>query len=123
MVPHQDSSFIHTSPLSCVGLWWALEDCTRDNGCLWAQPGACGAGSPWCLTVLAADGFLLLVQHSAAAEQQSDHLCVAHYQTIQHRLCPVCGAPQAALSSIFGYLAYGLCALCYCCTPTQAATS
>ncbi|KAG2447298.1 hypothetical protein HYH02_007628 [Chlamydomonas schloesseri] len=39
VVPHQDSSFIHTSPLSCVGLWWALEDCTRDNGCLWAMPG------------------------------------------------------------------------------------
>lgn len=36
----QDSSFIHTSPLSCVGLWWALEDCTKDNGCLWAMPGA-----------------------------------------------------------------------------------
>lgn len=39
VVPHQDSSFIHTQPLSCVGLWWALEDATRDNGCLWAQPG------------------------------------------------------------------------------------
>ncbi|PNW72371.1 hypothetical protein CHLRE_16g673281v5 [Chlamydomonas reinhardtii] len=39
VVPHQDSSFIHTSPLSCVGLWWALEDCTKDNGCLWAMPG------------------------------------------------------------------------------------
>ncbi|KAG2434181.1 hypothetical protein HXX76_007907 [Chlamydomonas incerta] len=39
VVPHQDSSFIHTSPLTCVGLWWALEDCTKDNGCLWAMPG------------------------------------------------------------------------------------
>ncbi|GFR47814.1 hypothetical protein Agub_g9591 [Astrephomene gubernaculifera] len=39
VIPHQDSSFIHTSPLSCVGLWWALEDATKDNGCLWAIPG------------------------------------------------------------------------------------
>ncbi|EFJ46040.1 hypothetical protein VOLCADRAFT_81992 [Volvox carteri f. nagariensis] len=39
VVPHQDSTFIHTTPLSCVGLWWALEDATRDNGCLWAIPG------------------------------------------------------------------------------------
>ncbi len=39
VVPHQDSTFIHTTPLSCVGLWWALEDATRDNGCLWAMPG------------------------------------------------------------------------------------
>ncbi|GLC44498.1 hypothetical protein PLESTM_001606600 [Pleodorina starrii] len=39
VVPHQDSTFIHSNPLSCVGLWWALEDATRDNGCLWALPG------------------------------------------------------------------------------------
>jgi len=44
VVPHQDSTFVHTTPLSCVGLWWALEDCTRDNGCLWAQPGVHKAG-------------------------------------------------------------------------------
>lgn len=39
VVPHQDSTFIYTEPLTCVGLWWALEDATRDNGCLWAAPG------------------------------------------------------------------------------------
>jgi phytanoyl-CoA hydroxylase len=27
------------SPL-VVGFWWALEDATRDNGCLWVAPGA-----------------------------------------------------------------------------------
>mmetsp|Transcript_12733 Transcript_12733/g.22514 ORF Transcript_12733/g.22514 Transcript_12733/m.22514 type:complete len:353 (-) Transcript_12733:110-1168(-) len=37
--PHQDSCFIITEPLTCVGLWWALEDCTKENGCLWAMPG------------------------------------------------------------------------------------
>mmetsp|Transcript_33968 Transcript_33968/g.75309 ORF Transcript_33968/g.75309 Transcript_33968/m.75309 type:complete len:321 (+) Transcript_33968:122-1084(+) len=44
VVPHQDSSYIYTQPLSCVGLWWALEDASRDNGCLWAQPGVHTAG-------------------------------------------------------------------------------
>eukprot|EP00798_Chlamydomonas_sp_ICE-L_P018390 gene18390-24861_t len=39
VVPHQDSTFIYTQPLSCVGLWWALEDADKHNGCLWAQPG------------------------------------------------------------------------------------
>ncbi|KAG2494945.1 hypothetical protein HYH03_006880 [Edaphochlamys debaryana] len=39
VVPHQDSTFIHTTPLSCVGLWWALEDASRDNGCLWGMKG------------------------------------------------------------------------------------
>ena len=36
---HQDSSFLYTRPLSCVGFWFALEDATIENGCLWAQPG------------------------------------------------------------------------------------
>jgi len=36
---HQDSSFLFTRPGSCVGFWFALEDATRENGCLWARPG------------------------------------------------------------------------------------
>ena len=36
---HQDSSFLYTEPGSCVGFWFALEDATIDNGCMWAQPG------------------------------------------------------------------------------------
>ena len=23
-----------------LGFWWALEDCTKENGCLWAVPGS-----------------------------------------------------------------------------------
>ncbi|KXZ55753.1 hypothetical protein GPECTOR_2g1303 [Gonium pectorale] len=45
--PHQDSSFIQTDPLTCVGLWWALEDATRENGCLWALPGIHKEGLKW----------------------------------------------------------------------------
>jgi phytanoyl-CoA hydroxylase len=36
---HQDSTFLYTEPLSVVGFWFALEDATRENGCLWAIPG------------------------------------------------------------------------------------
>jgi len=36
---HQDSSFLYTEPASCVGFWFALEDATVKNGCLWAKPG------------------------------------------------------------------------------------
>lgn len=36
---HQDASFLHTEPQRMLGLWFALEDATRDNGCLWVQPG------------------------------------------------------------------------------------
>jgi len=36
---HQDASFLYTEPLTVVGLWFALEDATVENGCLWAIPG------------------------------------------------------------------------------------
>jgi len=36
---HQDSSFLYTDPLSVVGFWFALEDATLENGCLWGLPG------------------------------------------------------------------------------------
>ena len=36
---HQDATFLYTEPLSVVGFWFAIEDATVDNGCLWAQPG------------------------------------------------------------------------------------
>lgn len=36
---HQDSAFLHTEPTSCVGFWFALEDATEANGCMWAEPG------------------------------------------------------------------------------------
>ena len=37
---HQDSSFLYTEPLSAVGFWFALEDCTAENGCLSFIPGS-----------------------------------------------------------------------------------
>lgn len=27
-----------------IGFWWALDDCTLDNGCLWAVPGSHSIG-------------------------------------------------------------------------------
>lgn len=35
MVPHQDSAFLYTDQPSCIGLWIALEDANKENGCLW----------------------------------------------------------------------------------------
>jgi phytanoyl-CoA hydroxylase len=35
VVWHQDASFLLTEPQSVIGFWWALEDATLDNGCLW----------------------------------------------------------------------------------------
>jgi len=36
---HQDASYLLTQPAAVTGLWVAVEDATRDNGCLWMQPG------------------------------------------------------------------------------------
>jgi phytanoyl-CoA hydroxylase len=36
---HQDGTFLYTDPLSVTGFWFAIEDATLENGCLWAAPG------------------------------------------------------------------------------------
>ncbi|MEO5681609.1 MAG: phytanoyl-CoA dioxygenase family protein [Chitinophagaceae bacterium] len=36
---HQDASFLYTGGGSCIGFWFALEDATIENGCLWARAG------------------------------------------------------------------------------------
>ena len=36
---HQDATFLYTEPLSVVGFWFAIENATLENGCLWVQPG------------------------------------------------------------------------------------
>ena len=36
---HQDASFFVTTPHSVTTFWFALEDATLDNGCLWLQRG------------------------------------------------------------------------------------
>ena len=38
--PHQDSTFLYTEPLSARGFWFALEDCTAENGALSFAPGS-----------------------------------------------------------------------------------
>ena len=39
VVCHQDSTFLITEPESTVGFWFALEDASRDNGCLQVASG------------------------------------------------------------------------------------
>lgn len=41
---HQDATFLHSEPETTIGLWFALEDATTENGCLWAIPGGHRAG-------------------------------------------------------------------------------
>jgi phytanoyl-CoA hydroxylase len=36
---HQDATYLYTDPISVTGLWIALDDADRDNGCLMVLPG------------------------------------------------------------------------------------
>jgi len=36
---HQDASYFFSEPLSVTTFWFALEDATVENGCLWVGPG------------------------------------------------------------------------------------
>uniref|UniRef100_A0A0B7BI84 Fe2OG dioxygenase domain-containing protein n=1 Tax=Arion vulgaris TaxID=1028688 RepID=A0A0B7BI84_9EUPU len=40
VMPHQDSTFLNTTPKKLVGFWIPLEDASKDNGCLWFIPGS-----------------------------------------------------------------------------------
>ncbi len=44
VICHQDTTFLYTDPQKIAGLWFALEDATIDNGCLWAIPGGHRSG-------------------------------------------------------------------------------
>jgi phytanoyl-CoA hydroxylase len=36
---HQDASFFDSDPITVTTFWFALEDATKENGCMWAEPG------------------------------------------------------------------------------------
>jgi len=36
---HQDATFLYTEPMSVTGFWFALQDATLTNGCMYALPG------------------------------------------------------------------------------------
>ena len=39
VVCHQDSTYIYTEPESCIGFWFALDEATIENGCMYFIPG------------------------------------------------------------------------------------
>lgn len=40
VMPHTDCSFLYVKPCKLVGLWFAVEEVTKENGCLWYVPGS-----------------------------------------------------------------------------------
>jgi len=44
VTPHQDSTYLYVKEKPVIGLWFALEDATLENGCLWVIPGGHESG-------------------------------------------------------------------------------
>ena len=56
--PHQDSTFLRTTPMRLVGFWIALEDANLENGCMWFAPGTHKVGVSGRLVRTMKDGVL-----------------------------------------------------------------
>ena len=39
VLSHQDATYLYTDPMTVTGFWFALQDATLSNGCLYALPG------------------------------------------------------------------------------------
>jgi phytanoyl-CoA hydroxylase len=72
VVCHQDATFLYTEPMSVTGLWFALEDATRENGCLRAIRGGHHGGLKKRFVRTAAGGTeFITLDDSGWNEQQS----------------------------------------------------
>ena len=40
VLPHTDNTYLITNPMSCLGIWIALEEANKENGGLWGIPGS-----------------------------------------------------------------------------------
>ncbi|OQR72427.1 phytanoyl-CoA dioxygenase domain-containing protein 1-like [Tropilaelaps mercedesae] len=40
VTPHTDRTFLYSEPCKLIGLWFAIEEVTTENGCLWYIPGS-----------------------------------------------------------------------------------
>jgi phytanoyl-CoA hydroxylase len=110
---HQDASFFATTPQSVTTFWFALEDATVDNGCLWVLPG--GQHSPLreqyvCLDRDPADPLSgrLVMQALDATPWPSMHDAVPLEVTAGTLVCfggllPHCSAPNRSARSRLAY--------------------
>jgi phytanoyl-CoA hydroxylase len=102
---HQDASFFATTPHTVTTFWFALEDATLDNGCLWVQPG--GHQSPLREQYLCEAGRLRMQRLSEVAwpdRASAKALPVpAGALVCFHGLLPHCSAANRSAASRLAY--------------------
>ena len=72
---HQDSTFLHTSPMRLYGVWIALEDADLENGCLWFAPGTHTTGIGRRMLRTVKDGRIELKFRGRGSEDRSHEIC------------------------------------------------
>ena len=105
---HQDASFFVTEPLTVTTFWFALEDATLDNGCLWVESGGhCGARGVLRERYLCEQGSLRMEPLNTTPwpdMQAAVALPVlAGTLVVFHGLLPHCSAPNRSPKSRLAY--------------------
>jgi phytanoyl-CoA hydroxylase len=87
---HQDATFLYSEPVSVMGLWFALEDATPDNGCMYAIRGGHKLGLKK-LFVRADEGGTKFINLDATPFPDTELVCLAVKQgtlILLHGLLP-----------------------------------
>ena len=108
---HQDASFFVTTPQTVITFWFALEDATLDNGCLWVEPGGHrgprGVLREQYVCDHAQGGHLRMVALDATPWPQAAQAVAlpvaAGTLVVFHGLLPHCSAPNRSARSRLAY--------------------
>ncbi|MDO9095566.1 MAG: phytanoyl-CoA dioxygenase family protein [Rubrivivax sp.] len=108
---HQDATFFVTVPHTVTTFWFALEDATPDNGCLWVQPG--GHRSPLREQYVCEDGRLTMQALDRTPwPDRSGALplpVAAGTLVVFHGLLPHCSAANRSPRSRLAYTLHATC--------------
>ncbi len=102
---HQDASFFVTEPVSVTTFWFALEDASVDNGCLWVLPGG-HRGPLRERFVREGDALRMEAQDATPWPAQDQALalpCEAGALVVFHGLLPHWSAPNRSARSRMAY--------------------
>ena len=102
---HQDASFFVTTPQTVTTFWFALEDATLDNGCLWVEPG--GHRGPLREQYVCEAGRLRMHARDATPWPGREHAVAlpvaAGTLVVFHGLLPHCSAANRSARSRLAY--------------------
>ncbi len=111
---HQDASFFETEPVTVTTFWFAIEDATLDNGCLWAEPGSHRGERGTLRERYVHDGGRLRMERLSDRPWPGRDAAVplpveAGTLIVFHGLLPHCSAPNRSPRSRMAYTLHATC--------------